>query len=209
MVRAILAGTKTQTRRVVKMRAAALAVTGRDGTGDQHLACLDGDLTRAVPDLLFGSTPGLQVPCADGSTWRLPNPWGFPEPVRLWVKETFSVPTPSEAVYRADLRPEDIADERAARRIVRTGGVPWKSPIFMPRWASRITLAVTGVRAERLQSITEEDAQDEGVSREGAAALYTRVGVFGLLWNQINGKRKGCAWVDNPFVWVLTFEVVR
>ncbi len=72
----------------------------------------------------------------------------------------------------------------------------------MPRWASRLTLEVTGVRAERLQNITPEDAIAEGVPIDDAVHDYS------VLWDRINAKRKGgkYAWKKNPWVWVIEFK---
>ena len=89
----------------------------------------------------------------------------------------------------------------------------WVPSIFMPRWASRLTLRVTDVRVERVQEISGEDVLAEGVQmrhiekweewlhRDDAAVV-----AFGELWDSINGKRPGCAWGDDPWVWAVTFE---
>lgn len=85
--------------------------------------------------------------------------------------------------------------------------------IFMPRWASRITLEITEVRVERLQEISISDVEAEGIAREA----FNESGVVGIAkkfahhafaegWDKINGRRKGCAWKDNPWVWAITFR---
>jgi hypothetical protein len=92
--------------------------------------------------------------------------------------------------------------------------------IHMPRWASRITLTITGVRVERLQEITEADAKAEGCSNDddpywrpsyadpdsGGHPSYRNS--FSFLWDSINGRRKGgiYSWHSDPFVWVLSFS---
>jgi hypothetical protein len=92
--------------------------------------------------------------------------------------------------------------------------------IFMPRWASRITLEITGVRVERLQEITEEDAKSEGVqptlwfqptkNENDDITLSDKVGHisykngFANIWQKINGKTY--PWESNPFVWVISFK---
>ena len=73
----------------------------------------------------------------------------------------------------------------------------------MPRKASRITLEITDVRAERLQDITNKDARAEGLAR---GTVYPRMW-FEDLWDSINAKR-GFGWDVNPFVWVITFKKV-
>jgi hypothetical protein len=97
--------------------------------------------------------------------------------------------------------------------------VKWRPSIFMPRWASRITLDITAVRVERVHDISERDALDEGIpfyqvwkgiNDEGKCSLFqSHSDVYAHLWDSINGNRKGCAWADNPWVWALTFSVVK
>lgn len=182
MVLALLAGRKTQTRRLVKLP--------RSMKG--------GDLERARADLLWGVTPGLHVPMPDGTSQRLYNPLGWPEPVRLWVRETFVYRHKHDRYYyRADHPKFDPYAHNG-----------WKPSIFMPRAASRITLEVTGVRVERLQDISEEDAKAEGVEpapfcKAGRPAGLEHVEAFEDLWNSINGKG---AWSANPWVWVVSFR---
>src|SRR5690606_26155697 len=121
-------------------------------------------------------------------------PYGQPGD-RLWVRETFAIHSSDEkikenCVYRADNQNEFI------------GGAKWTPSIFMPRWASRITLEIVSVRIERVQSITEKDAIAEGVVEyepglfqvpgTDALALSAR-GCFSWLWDSINAKR-GYGW---------------
>jgi hypothetical protein len=154
MVRAILEGRKTQTRRVLN---------------PMHIS-VTGEL--------------LRWPYGDRGD-------------RLWVRETWRVGSDNRVHYRAD-EPD--------------GGGPWRPSIFMPRGASRITLVVTDVRPERLQDISEGDAEREGVdgpSCSDEAYGWYPSGSFRDLWISLNGKRPGCSWADNPWVWVLTFERVE
>ena len=181
MVRKILSGEKTQTRRVVKRQPiVGIEPCGWSGTG--------WGLTR--PD---GGCSCRPVSC----------PYGSPGD-RLWVRETWSPRTdvdPAKKLtkaqryvrYRADA--DDLANEWHSYD-------GWKPSIHMPRWASRITLEITGVRVERLQEISEEDARAEGVGQR-----FTRMtwrGGFAFLWDQINGKR--APWASNPWVWVIEFK---
>ena len=94
----------------------------------------------------------------------------------------------------------------------------WKPSIFMPRWASRITLEIEDVRVERLQEITEEDAKAEGIFAYGYEAglcgegsiieLPTYIEPFMELWDSLNAKR-GYGWAENPWVWVISFRRIE
>jgi uncharacterized protein YqfB (UPF0267 family) len=166
MVKAILGGRKTITRRVLKLQ---------DYDGGDCYETKDGIL-RDILSLC---------------------PYGIPGD-RLWVRETWADPCGKRLpVYRAD--------EATAYL-----NVKWRPSIFMPRWASRITLEVTGVRVERLQDITEEDAQAEGVEarrsmKDGVApVVYSYQDPFRIIWDSINGKKY--PWSDNPWVWVIEFR---
>lgn len=86
----------------------------------------------------------------------------------------------------------------------------WKSPRFMPRWASRITLRVLDVRVERVQEITGRDVLAEGVDNgksnpaQGERWENMQRMAFEELWESINGKR--APWSSNPWTWVIQFE---
>lgn len=185
MVRALLAGTKTQTRRVVKLPRSLAA----------------GDLERAWPDKLWGVTPGLHVPMPDESSQRLRNPWGWPEQSKLWVRETWAqnrnqtsdTKEDRSVVYRAD------GGERAMDNGIE---LRWRPSIHMPRWASRITLWITDVRVERLRDISQADAMAEGVSVD-SPATFQAVAAYKDLWESINGPG---SWDANPWVWVVEFK---
>lgn len=91
-------------------------------------------------------------------------------------------------------------------------GTRWRSPIYMPRRASRLTLAVVDVRAERLHAITSEDVRREGIIHADAQFYRlvddtTLVAEFARCWNELNHKR-GYQWADNPWVWRVEFTKV-
>lgn len=128
---------------------------------------------------------------------------------RLWVRETGRIATDKTAFMFVDsggrLAPTAPAGSESWAR-------EWKTcpGIHMPRWASRLTLTVTHVRVERLQSISEADAIAEGVDEISMAdvprpATWSRRHDFAQLWDQINGKRDGAAWADNPWVVAVSF----
>jgi len=168
MVKAILAGRKTQTRRVVK----------------------DLFMTKASGKMMDG----------EEEEWC---PYGR-RGDRLWVRETFQAQWDDRPIYRRVIYRAD-----AAKAIGAYGCVKWTPSIFMPRWASRITLAITKVRAERLQDMTRDDATSEGVDL--SEELFPNVNApdkalrrFPKLWDSIN--RKTHPWSSNPWVWVIEFK---
>ena len=125
----------------------------------------------------------------------------------LWVRESWSKRTDGTIVYAAD----EIAEK-----------VYWKPAMFMNRWASRITLEVTGVRVERLLDISESDAIAEGVHPDPCERQdddgdgFFRIGAvrgdsfpiarYAVLWESINGTG---SWESNPWVWVIEFTKVK
>lgn len=194
MVRALLAGSKTQTRRVLKQ-----------ATGLSLSVCMD----EAAPGVaalswLHGDGPGHDV---HEHIERVRCPYGQPGD-RLWVREAWGLwqqPFDHEShdvVYRADVdRPEPKR---------------WRPSIHMPRWASRILLEVTDVRVERLQDISEADAIAEGIvpfgdggfvsDDDGRCYGATARQSYAYLWESINGAD---SWAANPWAWVVSFRNVR
>lgn len=186
MVRAILAGAKTQTRRVIRWpdwidhnRDVFAAELGKG----QHVGQFkDGRVVRSmVPAYAKGD--------------------------RLWVRETWGatdLAIEDRDAHRIHYRETDGWPER--------GAWPWRPSIFMPRWASRLTLDVVEVRVQRLQDISEGDAAAEGIAYHPAAkaiidsSMWTWTAAFAAGWDAINGDRPGCAWKDNPWLWALTFR---
>ncbi len=196
MVRALLAGSKTQTRRAAKVES-----------------------TLGIDSILAPRRAGGRA-----ATYLLPDqaaeaaaccPYGKPGD-RLWVREAFmhepadycweasvSIPCrPAETAYRADFPNSQP-------------GEGWKPSIHMPRNLSRILLEITGVRVERLQDISQADAQAEGappshpsidqISREFGYPDFPR-SWYAQLWEEINGPG---AWAQNPWVWVVEFKRVQ
>ena len=212
MVRAILSGQKTQSRRVIKPQP----------TVDYHSGFVleSMDKTRRYGDVIFTDTVN---PVFVTKTEYARYPYGEPGDV-LWVRETFSTSGLTRYNYTGDPDehggPNDRCCAYAADAMYKCGKpIPpdelaagshkWKPSIHMPRWASRITLKVTGVRVERVQDITETDARAEGVSLMhlddlGQTWATYRRG-FEALWDSINAKR-GYSWESNPWVWVVTFN---
>jgi hypothetical protein len=134
-------------------------------------------------------------------------PYGQPGD-RLWVRETWMKGTPDDillgigkrsVVYKTD------QDADVWGNIYR-----WHPSIFMPRWASRILLEITDVKVDRIQEISEEDAKREGATQstrfQGAGELISYRAGFADLWDSINKKNP---WESNPFVWVISFKRIN
>ena len=186
MVRAIIDGRKTQTRRLVKHQHL---------TTSNDLDTYFGSGTLEEFDAVFFDYPGntanrICVNCPFGKSGD-----------RLWVRETHCIIREPEegdfgkVVYKSD-------------GSMPTGG--WRSSIHMPRWASRILLEVVSVRVERLNEISEADAIAEGIPSvfHGSIDCETepRAVKYAELWESINGEK---SWAENPWVWVIEFKRVK
>lgn len=197
MVRAILDGRKTQTRRPVKFPA-----------HDKNLGCeLAGN--ELAGELSAGN--------------YLNSAFGKPGD-RIWVREAFRVHSRATdvatLVYKASER--NSWTEQTHRVPVAVCNKPatpekWTPSLHMPRWASRLLLEITDVRVERLNAISERDAQAEGVGklRGGFWQHYqpgwtqhqlSARGSFVTLWKSIYGEE---SWNSNPWVWVIEFKRVE
>ena len=194
MVRAILEGRKTMTRRVVKSEFLPSSVTewkfdparGWVGIGD------------------VGMCNG-----ARGEIHLMECPYGVPGD-RLWVKETFRSHPEDEAM--GEHRPVEYA---ATPCVGCDGfdGIRWTPALFMPRWASRITLEIVSVRVERVQDISDADCEAEGVRCNRTIGGWDCDGfafakdAFKNLWDTIYAKNTEYKWDANPWVWVIEFKV--
>lgn len=210
MVRAILAGRKTQTRRVIKPQPQGHYWETLPGYQLKHTEAVMANGKVAV---MFRHTIPQNPSPSFENAW-ITCPYGQPGDA-LWVREGFAVQPllwadnrgPQPIHYTADLV-VGFAGKPDTRQIEDYRSKP---SIHMPRWASRITLRITNVRVERLQDITEEDARAEGVTPVGWID-ETDVGMssyregFSRLWDDINGPG---AWDYNPWVWVISFERVK
>ena len=190
MVRALLDGRKTQTRRIIKD-----CTVGRDQISKfiqiekKFIGCYPED----VPELI-----------------RECCPYGIPGD-RIWVREAFRVHSRATdvatLVYKASER--NSWTEQTHRVPVAVCNKPatpekWTPSLHMPRWASRILLEITGVRVERLRSMSQDDARAEGVI---AASGPMEAGLaFRELWDSIYGEE---SWKANPWVWVIEFKRVE
>lgn len=193
MVRAILEGRKTQTRRVFKVK---------DPLGKKH------QIDSREEEIIQFEDGGWNYRSVGGLSGPYPCPYGTVGDV-LWVRETWTKGCtedqygcgPVEMYYRADGIAEAIEwyDEDTPEGI--RNGPKWKPSIHMPKSAARIWLEITDIRVERVQSITEADAIAEGVSISEYPNDLPVLAYAGL-WMDINGEG---SWVANPWVWVVSF----
>jgi hypothetical protein len=226
MVRALLNGSKTQTRRVVKPAPDA----------DQVLRTVTGSsgFVYSVDD-----TPSVPYPAVRRIRWDCP--YGQPGD-RLWVRETWrgvvEISPPGQSVEHGVAR--YVPDREHCRRVEYAAtqardSEPWRPSIHMPRWASRILLEIVSLRVERLQDISDHDAIAEGIEPNWCGDLskgpngfggegwvpdcgwinylsgpdgeeaHTAVESYRTLWESINGPG---SWEANPWVWVVEFKRV-
>lgn len=231
MVLAILDGRKTQTRRILKPQPVF-----DDGKWKKKLARRFGYTWREVEtrSMTTGES-AVRSASLDESLDLWACPYGGPGD-RLWVKETwlrleqthwqnfsrpmkslitdYGVPRINCCAYAAECTSED-----SDRCRIELGYTKWTPSIHMPRWASRLSLEITGVRVERLHDISEADAMSEGVERNPEPCGFRnyahndrRIGFtfakdsFRSLWDSINGDG---SWDANPWVWVVEFKRVE
>lgn len=190
-VQAILQGRKTQTRRTNRLD----LINERPDKWRLWGPEIDGNWAFTDHPLQGEKGATVDVRC----------PYGV-QGDRLWVRESWAhdcphctdirCGNPDHIWYRANEAP--IVAESFA------GSARWRSPMFMPRWASRISLEVISVKVERVQSISEDDAYAEGIER-----LHVNHGPairrFRWLWDSLNAKR-GYPWSSNCWVWVIEFK---
>ena len=221
MVRALLDGSKTQTRRIMKPQPSS------------------GFLARGIHSIVpqWPHQDGVRWFMRDGMSELVKSPHGGPGD-RLWVRETFYAWGRWETRFNAQKSRDEwhfvdmtldsgrvysyaaTSAHPGPKGLKRSGGVApawWKRPaIFMPRAASRINLEVTDVRVERLQAISEADAIAEGCTQNhngyfwggphavsGLKQMATAVSAYRDLWESINGPG---SWDANPWVWVIEFR---
>lgn len=206
MTRAILDGRKTQTRRIMKVQPSedftpmnmALETDYKARWYTPGVVDKDGYLQPASKEVFGVSNENEGYSCPFGAVGD-----------RIWVRETWNK-YGGLLTYRAD---HDWIDDMRKETVCTAKWVP---SIHMPRWASRILLEITDVRVERLNSISQEDAQAEGMELTGWRPTYsdpdsggevmTPYDNFAELWSSICGDE---SWKANPWVWVISFKRVE
>ncbi len=202
MRRAILAGTKSQTRRVVKPQPDQYHIPAGEGSGGPYWF---------IGGYRLRPTASNPLDCPYGSVgaflWVKETHWRLGK----WVKDGLTKTGGQRWRFAATkgeyvrFRAPDIKPAREEH------GWHKRPSIFMPRSLSRITLEITQVRVQRLHEITESDAKAEGVPLPGQelnAGGMSAGRHYEYLWEDINGKRPGCAWSDNPWIWAISFRLV-
>lgn len=204
MVLAILGGHKTQTRRLFKLPRNTVWYDGEGGLGGER----EGNLCHTKTN---GWWHVSELLCPYGTDGEM-----------LWVRETWRPGVDERghglAVYKADGSARwMLCDDGGDGDPVGIGSaavpyvpekVAWRPGIYMPRWASRISLRITSIRIERLNEISEEDAEVEGskfamsLSEPKQFADSARI-AFAARWEALHGPG---SWSENPWVWAIGFE---
>lgn len=226
MVRALLDGRKTQTRRIIKAGGRLPEFCGPRG-------CTDDPMCWGWEDAEHGDWVTLETGPGQRLGWRDTTAAHRPGD-RLWVRETWNafdfsqdgdeawpcakIPTQQDIAEIAEqgcrVSPPQIVHRESERARKWFADQKWRPGIHMPRWASRLTLTVTDVRVERLQDISEGDAVTEGTQEPSlrdlggdlAQAAMSERQVFKRLWDSINGDG---AWDSNPWVAAYSFTAER
>lgn len=198
MVRAILAGKKSVTRRICK-------------PANDKLSGTAASVERAAKSgwIAWWPSPVTAKETAERYDDGFRCPYGEPGD-RLWVRETWAHTNAYDGNYILDKRKALYKADEESQIIPNR----WKPSIHMPRWASRITLEVTDVRVERLQEITEEEAIAEGFEGHRASDGYDidpfrdvdARDAFAELWDELNGKKY--PWANSPWIWRVAFQVL-
>lgn len=193
MVRAILEGRKTQTRRAMKRQPECKGALLKTPGGEMH---------HIWP---HQAEDGRMV------DYFCKCPYGLPGD-RLWVRETWDFVVWDSAsvlvLYGADGGQSRPLCYPKGWNPMMYNYERWRPSIYMPRWASRIELEITNIRVERVKEISNADARAEGVGwwqPVGGEKDYRLE--YSMLWNRINAKR-GYGWASNPWVWVIEFRVI-
>ena len=201
MVRAILDGRKTQTRRIMKPQPTPDDyVCPYEGPRGGHIwPSKNHQYGLHVEEMLQNGKGGWEGLASEACHFGNIGD-------RIWVRETWAeagAGAPDLLFYRANY-PEHVPPHY--ENVPPAEGIRWTPSIHMPRWASRILLEITDVRVERLNSISEEDAKDEGAPTECCLIGDKHFLGFRSLWKSIYGDD---GWQANPWVWVIEFKRIE
>lgn len=219
MVRAILEGRKTQTRRVATSDKCPYGEVGDRLWVREKWRIVSWSCDHS--DLLVEYADGARQWCYLSEE---ADPWGD-RGLEMGQAVCDGLER-AGLVYHGDEDAGEWRDQKGAKVEKLNEYIPWKPSIHMFQDFSRITLEIVDIRLEALQDISEEDAEAEGVyGQNGEWRAYKKwmlkqdarralgassaIESFKSLWQCINGKKEGCAWKDNPLVWVVGFKRVR
>lgn len=190
MVRAILAGQKTQTRRVVKPQ--PINFDGIDAW--EYGPYRAGQCLWVRETFAIETNYNCDFVLNDGPNKPLgPVRWQENDEQRWYECPRYRASEPDCELVTDD---QDLDDYR----------MRWRPSIFMPRWASRLILEVVDVRVERVQQISDAEVLSEGFTEGDARDRRCR---FVETWNRLNGGRRGYPWGNNPWIWVVSFRRVE
>jgi len=203
MVKKVLSGEKTQTRRVIKEQRTHPHLFENRVAEPSFVKFYEHDLWGFGASFVRGDS----LDCLNNElTVFYKSPFGKVGDL-LWVRETWRRDDFdfAQIIYKSDM-PEIVLREAGDL-------IKWKSPIHMPRKASRITLEITNIKVERLQDISAEDVAKEGFHEShyycdeivGHVCTETKE-LLKNRWDLINGKFTHTCWKGNPFVWVIEFR---
>ncbi len=194
MVRAILDGRKTQTRRVIKKdfiinpeEKYPYNIRGKYALWNSFKT-LDELVAKFCPYGVPGDFLWVRETWATGKGNNFAKPSDLPRGSIIFYKD-------DESKFESPTPPNWVDPEKGK----------WRPSIFMPRWASRITLKITEIRVERVQEISYEDIRKEGIEKSITDVSLDMKLNFINLWDSINAK-KGYGWDEKPWVWTIEFE---
>lgn len=227
MVRAILGGRKTQTRREVKLNldiaflattydwATSLATNHYQGLTEEQIQQKAESLRGVIHPVILDNGQMVSIICPHGKPGD-----------RIWVRETFCPVDDTQyggekwVDYRATPKFEASHPAGWDSAPSDAEALKWRASIHMPRWASRILLEITDLRVERLNAISEEDVDAEGFAGDYPTSVFPNLfpgepkdwshlsmrDCYGVLWKSIYGEE---SWKANPWVWVIEFKRVE
>lgn len=216
MVKAILEGRKTQTRRIINPQPALRLQPMRSLTDDEVYWCHEDGRTEGAGTLEYSDGSIRDLNTMKVKSWKCPYASRTVE--RLWVRESYSYITKAENEQFDRRHPDGYPVSMLYRADsvwdgMTKGDFPfnWSNSMFMPRWASRILLEVSEVRTQRLQDISYIEIRAEGVGcpehdfPSGFCMSECRSlrATFRSLWESIHGKG---SWDENPWLWVIRFH---
>jgi len=216
----ILAGTKTMTRRVFKKWQVPKLLDGISHIDYYGKAAYMSIVKKGI--YRFAAFGDTEEKCLEQLIEYGGCPYGKIGS-KLWVREAWNAGECADKLKPSELWPSFWLEDNGGLWYKSDDTIPKspiskkgknRSPLFLPKWASRIKIEITNIKAEKIQEISEEDSIKEGCvstavlteDRSDYTGLFA-VEKFNDLWNTIHGK-KGCSWRINPLVWAIEFKLI-